>query len=211
MPMASVGLRRRARSPVDPFFCCTCCLAPVRWPMSTEAWADPLDRVQMHRNGMRGVPYLPLAQLGAAERLATIRCRSAARIELDGDPLLNVRGNVYPIDVDGDGGYGFVHFNGYRYMRVYDAGGRKLWQVDNPARPRAPRHDAPRHAGGARRRRRRRPGHRPLLGRGRQEGADGAARQRRRRCCAGPTLDNGSPSERVPDRGVPRRRPRARR
>jgi hypothetical protein len=101
--------------------------------MALEASADPLDRVQMHRNGMRSVPYLPLAQLGAAERLALVHMQVAARIELDGSPLINVQGNVYPIDVDGDGTYEYLHYNGYRTMRVYDASGQKLWQIDNPS------------------------------------------------------------------------------
>jgi hypothetical protein len=92
-----------------------------------------MDRVQMYRNGMRGVPYIPLAQLGAAERLSSASMRVAARIELDGNPLVNVQGNVYPIDVDGDGEYEYVHYNGYRTLRVYSASGRKLWQIDNPS------------------------------------------------------------------------------
>jgi len=59
--------------------------------------------------------------------------RPVRQIELDGDPLLNVRGNLYPIDLAGNGAFGFVHFNGYRFMRVYDAAGRKLWQINNPS------------------------------------------------------------------------------
>ena len=96
------------------------------------AWAapDPADRMQLHRNVNRGVPYIRLSQQGQTSSGATITMRAVRQTELDGDPLLNVRGNVYPIELNG--GYGFVHFNGYRYMRVYDAGGRKLWQIDNP-------------------------------------------------------------------------------
>ena len=56
--------------------------------------------------------------------------RPVRQIELDGDPLLNVRGNLYPIDLASEA-FGFVHFNGYRFIRVYDAGGRKLWQAAN--------------------------------------------------------------------------------
>ena len=89
--------------------------------------------MQLHHNAGRDVPYLPLAQTGAASSTATIAMRATTRIELDGSALLNVRGNLYPIDLDGDGRFGFVHFNGYRFMRVYDQAGRKLWQIDNPS------------------------------------------------------------------------------
>ena len=125
------------------------------------------------------MPYLKLSQTGAASSDATIVMRPVRQIELDGDPLLNVRGNLYPIDLAGNGAFGFVHFNGYRFMRVYDAAGRKLWQADNPS-GRVHRDTM----------------HRDTLAvldadgdgdqdivhcwvRGRQEGADGAAWQRR--------------------------------
>jgi hypothetical protein len=97
------------------------------------AGPDPADRMLMHRNVNRGVSYLKLSAMGAASSTAPLAMRVVTRIDLDGDPLLNVRGNVYPIDLNGDGKYGFVHFNGYRFMRVFDAAGRKLWQIDNPA------------------------------------------------------------------------------
>ncbi|MFO1037701.1 MAG: hypothetical protein U1E45_12710 [Geminicoccaceae bacterium] len=45
---------------------------------------------------------------------------------------MNVQGNLLPIDVDGDGTYELLHYNGYRTMRVYRQDGRKLWQIDNP-------------------------------------------------------------------------------
>ena len=89
--------------------------------------------MQLHRNGDRGIPYLKLSQTGAASSDAPIVMRPVRQIELDGNPLLNVRGNLYPIHLAGNGTFGFVHFNGYRFMRVYDAAGKKLWQVDNPS------------------------------------------------------------------------------
>jgi hypothetical protein len=92
-----------------------------------------VGRTQLHRNGARGVPYLPLAVAGDASSTATLTMQVAQRIELDGDALNNVRGNLYPIDVDADGRYEFLHFNGFRFMRVYAASGRKLWQVQNPS------------------------------------------------------------------------------
>lgn len=87
--------------------------------------------MQLHHNAGRDIPYLPLAQSGAASSSSTIAMRVQTRIDLDGSALNNVRGNLYPIDVDGDRRFEFVHFNGYRYMRVYDQSGRKLWQIDN--------------------------------------------------------------------------------
>ena len=89
------------------------------------------DRMQLYRNSDRGLPYLKLSQTGAASSSAPIVMRPVRQIELDGDPLLNVRGNLYPIHLANNGAFGFVHFNGYRFIRVYDAGGRKLWQVTN--------------------------------------------------------------------------------
>src|SRR5262249_4386744 len=44
----------------------------------------------------------------------------------------NVRSNVYPIDVDGDGRYELVQDNGYRLVRVFDQDGNKLWERLNP-------------------------------------------------------------------------------
>ncbi len=89
--------------------------------------------MQLHRNPNRGLPYVPLARTGAAVSSAAISMRVALKIELDGPALNNVRGNVYPIDVDGDGRFEFLHFNGFRFMRAYDRMGQKLWQIDNPS------------------------------------------------------------------------------
>lgn len=93
---------------------------------------DPADRVQLHRNANRGVPYMPLARTGAAASSGTIAMKATTQIAIDGDALDNAHGNLYPIDTDGNGTYEFVHFNGYRFMRVYDATGNKLWQINNP-------------------------------------------------------------------------------
>jgi hypothetical protein len=92
-----------------------------------------LERVQMHRNGLRGVHYLPAWRAGKRSQPKRFTLRPVREVDLDGDPQVNVRGNVYPIDVDGDGAFELLHFNGYRVMRVYGVRGRKLWQVDNPS------------------------------------------------------------------------------
>ena len=65
-------------------------------------------------------------------RTQPIHSWATRSIELDGDPQVNVRGGVYPIDVNGNGTFELLHFNGYRVMRAYGVRGRKLWQVDNP-------------------------------------------------------------------------------
>lgn len=92
-----------------------------------------LDRIQMHGNRLRGVPYRPSRQDGGAAQPKTFNLRPMLSVNLDGDPGVNVRGSVYPIDVDGNGTFELVHFNGYRVMRVYAAGGKKLWQIGNPS------------------------------------------------------------------------------
>ena len=90
------------------------------------------DRMQLHRNANRGIPYMELARTGAAASSGTIAMKATAQIALDGNALDNAHGNLYPIDTDGNGTFEFVHFNGYRFMRVYDAAGNKLWQISNP-------------------------------------------------------------------------------
>lgn len=110
--------------------------AALAWmlPVDTARAADvsPLDRVQLHRNPNRSVPYLPLAEQGAAAGKAVLSMRVLHKIELDGDPLQNTYSNLRPADVDGDGTYEFVQYNGYRFMQVWDAAGRKLWRISNP-------------------------------------------------------------------------------
>ncbi|MFO1036808.1 MAG: hypothetical protein U1E45_08190 [Geminicoccaceae bacterium] len=95
------------------------------------AGAD-VDRAQLHRNASRGLPYLSTATAGAPHGPTRFEMTPIAKIDLDGDPVLNVRGNVYPIDAHGDGRFELLHFNGSRFMRVYDLDGRMLWQVDDP-------------------------------------------------------------------------------
>jgi hypothetical protein len=98
----------------------------------SPAPSHAVQRIQLHRNTGRSVNYAPLRQALQLDRTSALQMQVAARIELDGSPLDNVRGNVYPIDTDGDGAYEFLHFNGYRFMRVFERGGAKRWQVTNP-------------------------------------------------------------------------------
>jgi hypothetical protein len=90
-----------------------------------------MDRVQLHRNPNRGVPYLPLSRKGAEAGRSSLTMRAIKKIELDGNPLQNIYGNLRPLDANGDGKYDFVHFNGYRWMQVWDNSGRKLWRISN--------------------------------------------------------------------------------
>ena len=85
-------------------------------------------RVQLHRAPNRSVPYMPLASQGGSVGAPTLVMGPLATIELDGNPLQNVYSNLRPIDVDGDGTYEFVQYNGFRFMQVWDAQGRKLWR-----------------------------------------------------------------------------------
>ena len=107
-------------------------------PIGREAAAepqpglDPLGRVQLHRNSNRSVPYLPIGLQGESAGSASLVMRAARTIEFDGAPLDNVYGNVRPIDVDGDGVYEYLHYNGFRYAQVWSLTGTKLWKVENP-------------------------------------------------------------------------------
>ena len=85
----------------------------------------------MHSNRLRGVHYLPTNLDDSRPEPGRFTLRPVRNIRLDGDPELNVRGNVYPIDVEGDGTFELLHFNGFRVMRVYTASGAKLWQANN--------------------------------------------------------------------------------
>ena len=95
--------------------------------------ADRLDRVQLRHNPSRGTDYLPLSTPGAPAASGALSIRPVLRINLDGPPATNVFSKVQPIDVDGDGRFEFLQFNGFRMMKVWSASGRKLWQVLNPA------------------------------------------------------------------------------
>jgi hypothetical protein len=102
-------------------------------PIGT-AMANHLDRVQLHRNSNRGVPYLPLARHGQSAGASKLSMRVIRKIQLDGDPLQNVYSNVRPIDIDGDGDFEFVQYNGYRFMQVWSGSGQKLWRVSTGGR-----------------------------------------------------------------------------
>ena len=91
-----------------------------------------MTRAQLSSNALRGLSYLPRYQPGAGPDAPSLSVNVRRRIALTGDPVTNVRGNVYPIDVDGDGRYELVQYNGYRFIRVFDQDGNKLWERDNP-------------------------------------------------------------------------------
>ncbi|MFO1037703.1 MAG: hypothetical protein U1E45_12720 [Geminicoccaceae bacterium] len=90
------------------------------------------QRVQEHGNRQRGLAYMLLSQRTPGAEPATFDMKPILQVPLDGDRTTNVRGNLLPIDVDGTGTFGFLHYNGYRVMRVFDHSGRKLWQISNP-------------------------------------------------------------------------------
>jgi hypothetical protein len=95
--------------------------------------AGELERIQLHRNSLRGAHYLPAWRAGSGVQPDRFTLKPTRNIDLDGDPQLNARGGVYPIRSKAGGGFDLLHFNGYRIMRVYSPGGAKLWQVDNPS------------------------------------------------------------------------------
>src|SRR5262249_41173455 len=90
------------------------------------------ERVQMFRNGLRGLAYVPTWSDDATSEPAAIAVQAVQVIRLDGDRTEDAWGNAQPNDPYGDGRYGFVHFDGTRVIRVFDADGRKLWEDRNP-------------------------------------------------------------------------------
>ena len=100
---------------------------------AAAAGVEPLDRVQLHRNASRGVPYLPLGTPADPPGEPALTMRAVATVELDGKPLPNAYAGLRPIDVDGDGAFELVHYNGFNFMQVWSQDGRRLWRVANPA------------------------------------------------------------------------------
>jgi hypothetical protein len=106
-------------------------------PTSQYAWSASMDgmqaeRVQLHRNGPRGLEYVPTASAsgttGSAHRLVMV---PHIKINLDGDPIDNVYSSLLPLDMNGNGTSEYLHWNGHRIMRVYGRGGSKVWQIFN--------------------------------------------------------------------------------
>lgn len=91
-----------------------------------------LGRTQLHGLALRGLPYSPVAETGAAVSHGPIAMRAWKTVRLDGDGETNVRGNLYPIDADGDGTMELLHFNGERLMQVLRQDGSTLWRIENP-------------------------------------------------------------------------------
>jgi hypothetical protein len=88
--------------------------------------------MQLYHNPSRSLPYVPLAVPGAPSSADPMQMQVAGKIPLEGDPLINALGNLYLIDVEGDGRLEFLHFHGFRLMRVYRQDGTKVWEIGNP-------------------------------------------------------------------------------
>ena len=166
-----------------------------------SARPERADRMQLYRNSDRGLPYLKLSQTGAASSNAPIVDAAGAPDRAGRRPAAQRARQPLPDRSRGQRG---VRLRALQRLPLH-AGVRRRRQEavagQQPIRPRASRHDPPRHAGGARRRWRRRSGHRALLGRGRQEGADGAARHRRHGAAPGSARQRLA-ERRMPDRGI---------
>lgn len=91
-----------------------------------------LDRVLLHHHPLRGVAYQQKSVPGASTAEPMLAGRMVTKFAIDGDPQVNVRSDLHPIDVDGDGHFEYLQHNGFRIIRVYTTGGAKLWQADNP-------------------------------------------------------------------------------
>lgn len=92
-----------------------------------------LARVQLHRNGNRGIAYLPRAVADGSSEPSTFTLQPIRLISLPGDPVENVRSNVHPIDIDGDGWYELLQVHGYRFARLWGTRGELRWEIRNPA------------------------------------------------------------------------------
>jgi hypothetical protein len=107
-------------------------------PMQPAA-ADTLatrqaDRVLMQRNGPRGLEYVPTARAGSSSKAKSkLKVDVLKKISIDGNPIDNTYSNLMPLDMNNNGTYEFVHWNGHRIMRVYGQSGNKVWQVTNSA------------------------------------------------------------------------------
>ncbi|MFO1037702.1 MAG: hypothetical protein U1E45_12715 [Geminicoccaceae bacterium] len=110
----------------------SCCALPHHVRAESTPVPGEIERVQQHGNRLRGLTYVPLSRASDTAEPASISMRPVLQIPYDGDRGVNVRGGLLPIDADGDGTYEFLHYNGYRTMRVYARDGTKLWQIDNP-------------------------------------------------------------------------------
>src|SRR4051812_24195067 len=60
------------------------------------------ERVQMHGNSLRGLAYVSTWYPDHSIEPAQLHMRPRTIISLDGDGTDNVRGAVYPIDINGD-------------------------------------------------------------------------------------------------------------
>ena len=102
-----------------------------------QARADALatrleERVQVDRNGPRGLEYVPTSRAGSAGTAKrSLKVDVLKKIDLDGSPLDNTYSNLLPLDTNGNHKSELVIWNGFRTMRLYDLNGRKLWQVNN--------------------------------------------------------------------------------
>ena len=92
------------------------------------------DRLRLHRTPGRGLDYTPTSRPGASAKGKTsLKVEVLSKISLDGNAKDNAYASVLPLDYNNDGKYGFLHWNGFRTMRLYSRSGEKIWQVDNPS------------------------------------------------------------------------------
>ena len=98
--------------------------------------SDRLDaRVQQHRNAPRGMEFIPLASTSgsSANAKTSLKVDVILKLNLDGNALDNVYGNVLPLDWNENGTYEYLHYNGFNYMQSFNSTGRKVWRISNPA------------------------------------------------------------------------------
>jgi hypothetical protein len=91
------------------------------------------ERVQLRRNGPRGLEYIPTSTSeGSAGSAKSIRVEPSVKISIHGDPLDNAYSSLLPLDFNGNGTSEYVIWNGHKIMRVYGRAGNKVWELSNP-------------------------------------------------------------------------------
>jgi hypothetical protein len=99
-------------------------------------WAhayDPLEeRVQLRRNGPRGLEYVPTSTAsGSAGSRHSVKVVPSVRVNIHGNAIDNAYSSLLPLDFNGNGTSEYLIWNGHKSMRVYGRGGNRVWEVIN--------------------------------------------------------------------------------
>ncbi len=107
---------------------------PTTIPTGTTKMKSALyeGRVKGYSNLVRGGNYFSFKTNGTQPDSAKLSMKVLYKIPLSGDPTDNARGEVKPIDVDGDGVNELFHYSAHKIARVFKLNGQKLWEKTGP-------------------------------------------------------------------------------